>query len=53
MSKKKMFHVKVGDSVRIISGFYKNEVGEIIKIDKKTGYVNCSKNSSFTVFNSG
>lgn len=37
MSKKKTVHVKVGDSVRIISGFYKNEVGEIIKIDKKTG----------------
>lgn len=37
MSKQKKFHVKVGDNVKIISGFYKNEVGEIIKMDKKTG----------------
>lgn len=37
MSKQKKFHVKVGETVKIISGFYKNEVGEIIKMDKKTG----------------
>ena len=37
MSKQKNFHVKVGDNVKIISGFYKNEVGKIIKMDKKTG----------------
>lgn len=37
MSKKKKLHVKVGDSVRIISGGYKNKVGEIMKIHKKTG----------------
>ena len=29
-------HVKVGDTVRIISGSNKNEIGEIIKINQKT-----------------
>jgi len=37
MAKKKKLHVKVGDSVRIISGVYKNKVGEILKIYKKNG----------------
>lgn len=37
MLKKQKIHVKVGDNVTIISGFYKNESGEIIKINKKTG----------------
>ena len=32
-------HVKVGDKVKIISGSHKNETGEIIKLDKKTGKV--------------
>ena len=31
--------VKVGDKVTIISGFHKNETGEIIRINKKTGKV--------------
>lgn len=39
MSKKHKIHVKVGDQVKIISGFYKNEIGEIIKVDKKIGKV--------------
>ena len=39
MSKKQKIHVKIGDIVVIISGFHKNETGEIIKIDKKTGKV--------------
>jgi large subunit ribosomal protein L24 len=39
MPKKQKIHVKVGDIVIIISGFHKNETGEIIKIDKKTGKV--------------
>jgi large subunit ribosomal protein L24 len=39
MSQKKKIHVKVGDIVRIISGFHKNETGEIMKINKKTGKV--------------
>jgi len=37
MSKKQKLHVKVGDTVRIISGFHKNETGEVIKINQKTG----------------
>ena len=39
MSKNQKIHVKVGDIVIIISGFHKNETGEIIKINKKTGKV--------------
>lgn len=39
MVKKQKLHVKVGDQVTIISGFYKNEIGEITKIDLKTGKV--------------
>jgi large subunit ribosomal protein L24 len=31
--------VKVGDKVTIISGFHKNETGEILRINKKTGKV--------------
>ena len=37
MPKKQKIHVKVGDTVRIISGFSKNETGEVIKINRKTG----------------
>jgi large subunit ribosomal protein L24 len=37
MLKKQKIHVKVGDTVRIISGFSKNETGEVIKINQKTG----------------
>ena len=32
-------HVKMGDTVMITSGFHKNETGEIIKINKKTGKI--------------
>lgn len=39
MSTKQKIHVKVGDIVVIISGFHKNETGEILKINKKTGKV--------------
>jgi large subunit ribosomal protein L24 len=39
MSKKQNVHVKIGDQVTIISGFHKNETGEIIKVNKKTGKV--------------
>lgn len=39
MSKKQKIHVKVGDIVVIISGFHKNETGEIIKINKNTGKI--------------
>jgi large subunit ribosomal protein L24 len=39
MSKKQNVHVKIGDQVTIISGFHKNETGEIIKVNKKTGKI--------------
>ena len=39
MLTKKKLHVKVGDSVTIISGFHKNKTGEVIKMDKKTGKI--------------
>jgi large subunit ribosomal protein L24 len=32
-------HVKMGDTVMITSGFHKNETGEVIKINKKTGKI--------------
>jgi large subunit ribosomal protein L24 len=37
MPKIKKLHVKVGDSVRILSGFHKNEIGEVLQINRKTG----------------
>ena len=39
MTKKQKLHVGIGDNVTIISGFHKNETGEIIKINQKTGKV--------------
>jgi large subunit ribosomal protein L24 len=39
MSKKQKVHVKVGDQVMILTGFNKNETGEIIKINRKTGKI--------------
>ena len=39
MAKTQKLHVKVGDQVTVISGFHKNEIGEITKINKKTGKV--------------
>jgi large subunit ribosomal protein L24 len=39
MLKKQKLHVKIGDIVTVISGFYKNEVGEVIRINRKTGKV--------------
>ena len=39
MSNKQKVHVKVGDEVKIISGFHKNETGEVIKINRKTGKI--------------
>ena len=37
MPKKQKIHVKIGDTVKIISGFSKNEIGEVIQINRKTG----------------
>ena len=39
MSNKQKIHVKIGDIVVIISGFHKNETGEVVKINKKTGKI--------------
>jgi len=36
MAQKQKLNVKVGDQVTIISGFHKNETGEVIKVDEKT-----------------
>ena len=37
MPNRQKIHVKIGDTVRVISGFSKNEIGEVIKINRKTG----------------
>ena len=39
MSKNKNLNVKIGDTVKIISGFDKNKTGEITKIYKNTGKI--------------
>ncbi len=39
MSIKQKLHVKIGDIVTVISGFHKNETGEVIKINRKTGKI--------------
>ena len=39
MSQSKKLHVKIGDNVKIISGFDKNKTGEITKIYKNTGKI--------------
>ena len=39
MLKNKNLHVKIGDTVKVISGFNKNKTGEVIKIYRNTGKV--------------
>ena len=39
MLKNKNLHVKIGDTVKVISGFDKNKTGEITKIYKNTGKI--------------
>ena len=39
MLKKQKIHVKIGSQVTIISGFHKNETGEVIKVNRKTGKI--------------
>ena len=39
MTKKQKLPFKIGDQVIIISGFHKNKIGEIIKINKKAGKI--------------
>mgnify|MGYP003389912591 FL=1 len=37
MPNQQKFHIKIGDTVRIISGFHKNATGEVSKINRNTG----------------
>jgi large subunit ribosomal protein L24 len=39
MLKKQKMHIKIGDTVIVISGFHKNKTGEVIKINKRTGKI--------------
>nr|YP_009093240.1 ribosomal protein L24 [Roundia cardiophora]AIR75913.1 ribosomal protein L24 [Roundia cardiophora] len=39
MSKSQKLHVKIGDNVKIISGFDKNKTGEVIKVYRNTGKI--------------
>ena len=39
MSKSKKLHVKIGDNVKIISGFDKSKTGEVTKIYRSTGKI--------------
>jgi large subunit ribosomal protein L24 len=39
MIKNLKLNVKIGDIVTVISGFHKNETGEVIKINRKTGTI--------------
>ncbi len=39
MPKGKKLHVKIGDNVKIISGFDKNKTGEVTKIYRNTGKI--------------
>ena len=37
MKKKSKNFIKVGDKVKIISGFHKNESGKVLEVNRKTG----------------
>lgn len=39
MSKNQKIHVKIGDNVKVISGFDKNKTGEVIKIYRTSGKI--------------
>jgi len=39
MANKQKLHVKVGDQVVIISGVYRNQTGEVLKVNKQTGKI--------------
>ena len=39
MTKIHKIHVKIGDVVTIISGYHRNKIGEVLKINKKTGKI--------------
>ena len=39
MPKKQKLHIKIGDIVTVISGFHKNQTGEVIKINRENGKI--------------
>ena len=39
MPKKQKLPIKIGDTVLIISGFHKNEIGKVLKINHQTGKI--------------
>jgi large subunit ribosomal protein L24 len=39
MIKQQKMHVKIGDNVKVISGFEKNKTGEVIKLYRNTGKI--------------
>lgn len=39
MPKQQKLHVKIGDNVKVISGFHKNEMGKVTSVNKKTGKI--------------
>jgi large subunit ribosomal protein L24 len=39
MSNKQKLPIKIGDTVTVISGFHKNETGEVSQINRKTGKI--------------
>ena len=39
MSKRQKMSLKIGDMVKVISGFHMSETGEVIKINRKTGKI--------------
>ena len=39
MSKQQKVHVKIGDQVTVIAGFYKNKIGEVLRVNRKTGNI--------------
>ena len=39
MIKRQKIHIKLGDNVKVISGFDKNKTGEVIKIYPTTGKI--------------
>ena len=39
MLKRRKIHVKIGDTVKIISGFDKNKIGEVIRIYRNSGKI--------------
>ena len=39
MVKRQKIHIKLGDTVKVISGFDKNKTGEVTKIYRNTGKI--------------